>query len=57
MRVFSILTAASCVLVMGCSDSPDGQDIIKKPELLELSIPSNFPEPAYETGLVRVIPC
>ena len=48
VRMFFILTAALCVWVVGCSDSPGGQDIVKKPEPVEISIPSNFPDPVYQ---------
>lgn len=47
VRVSFILTGALGVLVWGCSDSPGEQNIIKKPEPLEISLPSNFPDPVY----------
>lgn len=45
VRVSFILTGV--VFVSGCSDSPEEENIIKKPEPLVISIPSNFPDPVY----------
>src|SRR5690606_31034701 len=45
VRVSFILTGV--VFVSGCSDSPEEENIIKKPEPLVISMPSTFPDPVY----------